>query len=1660
MTQKNKTPLLKGFTIKAYTGAEASDSEASLRRASTSESGSGSDVVDPPYYPPEPTDPSAPDNPGGGGTNPTNPTDPENPGGGGGSGDEDNPGGGSNPDNPGGGGGTDDPEDDLPDDPSDGVSSNGRIYIRILERKDNPDKYCLGIDYPVKVRAWTASEEEKIIKIVLKFKMRHKGGKLTEFVYKEYTYPGSVEESIELVIPKATLDEWGVKERTYLQLIAVVYTDQGRDTHTTDYVRFENCGEEEDDPDKDTDGDGIPDKDDPNPEQPDELQVTITPKTTEICYGDDLIVSGVADGPYPITKVVMLVNGTPLEDIVTEEPTEPETPTEPNTPNSISYFVDGSISPSSINQDYWTGNKAFSGNVQITAGNIVPLNIQPNFFTGRNQWLDFMEKVRRALAPEEDTIYTKSNISIQNFHAYLWKFHQDNLRGLVTLPQPWSTFKSWAVSNLPGLTELQLGSIYATYKIKAISFFFPSASSYLSGDIIDTLSDLVAKTNTYTYHWIDFNDIQGNPSVAAWAKDGELPQFYSFINFEPDALNASVINLMAYRPTDYTSNSSRDESDTLTPLDKYKSYWLPVGSLGTADLQTLNNNQPACRPYIAGEIAIHEIGHAVGFYGADYYKFDAGHKYASDIGKSLHDYREWQEISGWDSINWSGMRQYYKLNKSNPGTKLDNGKEAPVTAYGCTQPAEGFAEAYRLYIINPSFLRDNFPKQYAFMEKYVKNMESIDVMSTASFRRMSETVVIDGYHSPFWMAASPYEQTFNFRYPTLGHEVGDSFVVEVKAYDSEGNEASDSMTVTVKDCSIDPEGPKVRDCLMFDTLHVEYYDANLQDIKKFDIPADWLPYEINNGDGATAMFGWGEDDTITAWFKDGGNSSGYGFQLSSIGVNYLDEHNNAKTAWASNIYYETAGVKNSRKMLGDPTGKDTSWMNQILTSGSYTESPSIGSKGDYVKFKFPSAWSSNQCPINKDIIRPEDDDSPEEDPTNPNVPDYDPEKNPVRDCLMLDKIIFQYYSDVTKEMQTNIVPLEWLVTQELTIETKAGPVTLVAGWSDYYKGVSLMIRNATGANNIFLTGVGIIFKDFYDDSKTAWASDINFKTAGAKNTGWMTGGPKNLDELPWVAEVDAGNYGNAPVIGKTGDFIVSKHMDLFTSQVCSIDPEHNSDPETGVGADPILEVTVPSLNPEEITHCNTDPLTIGGYAEIAPKVTEIKATFNGEEFYQRNGNAFHEDFNFTIPSRAFGEGGSGGSSEGGIADIIFLIDYSGSMGEHIASVADNVNNFIRRLNDDNVDYRLGCVRYSDINYSEPTTKTSLTTSASEFESMLRAIVLAGGGDTRESVLESIMDPVNGALTYDFRENAAKHFVLVTDAHFHDKEVDGMSIYTAAQAISAMREKGVIINIIGPMGEGMFTLKQLSDGTGGQYLDIKGDYGNQLTSISGQISEDAGELISGYVVITATGTDGKTVTRRIKINVVDCSVPPPGSTPDEGNIENSYDLLFRLRWGIPTNTASDARSDMDLHGYLDRDEAKHIFYGSRVDAEYPGYRSYIEGTNKIYLNFDYADHMRNSGIDHWNNEVEIITVDGFVNRTLTLVVDKYYGVDVSDLDRAPQVEIVDAGTGSILQTIVLSPTDFNSKRSIIVCDIALKNPGQTKISDITIRKEPRDYPTPN
>lgn len=384
--------------------------------------------------------------------------------------------------------------------------------------------------------------------------------------------------------------------------------------------------------------------------------------------------------PLPFPEKVEVGCGqasTPIE--------QPTNPTPSPTVGQLSYFCDNSVPTTDIDTTYW---------------NLVQYGISPEFWDGRNDLLDLFAN------SDPTTAYRNGKVTVAPFHYYLFRLVNDVNNG--SAPQvdstDWQSFKTWCnQEGLTCLTDLQKASLYCSYRLGVPVNFFQNSASYLNGDTLTVLMDTLSMLPRGIYDWIDFNDVVANTSggvtgaYAADIPDASFSGFRSYVNFEPQALQYGIDTAIAHRPVDYVMlpNSSWG---TETAVD-----WSPYNLSNMTDANFL--------PYVIGEVGVHEIGHAVSYFGLDHY------------GQTLHEMPEWLNISG-----WAGASNPPRLSKSRAadatgGMPLtDTNHEAPVSDYGCFSPAEDFAEAYRMFIINPTFLEDKYPQKYAFMVSRVEPM--------------------------------------------------------------------------------------------------------------------------------------------------------------------------------------------------------------------------------------------------------------------------------------------------------------------------------------------------------------------------------------------------------------------------------------------------------------------------------------------------------------------------------------------------------------------------------------------------------------------------------------------------------------------------------------------------------------------------------------------------------------------------------------------------------------------------------------------------------------------------------------------------------------------------------------------------------------------------
>ena len=199
------------------------------------------------------------------------------------------------------------------------------------------------------------------------------------------------------------------------------------------------------------------------------------------------------------------------------------------------------------------------------------------------------------------------------------------------------------------------------------------------------------------------------------------------------------------------------------------------------------------------------------------------------------------------------------------------------------------------------------------------------------------------------------------------------------------------------------------------------------------------------------------------------------------------------------------------------------------------------------------------------------------------------------------------------------------------------------------------------------------------------------------------------------------------------------------------------------------------------------------------------------------------------------EGAKGTGKPGsGMADVVFLIDDTGSMDGYIQNVINNINDFGMGLS--NCDVQYGIVQYGDIQ-ERANIVFPYTSSVSQIKSTLESIVQSSrpsGGDGPESALEAIMDGINN-VSFPHRSETGKEIILITDADYHTAG-DGKSAYTVDQVAEEIRSSGARLSVVTLSG----TKSEYTDLANGKMLDLNTNFSEGLMELAGDIAERSGE----------------------------------------------------------------------------------------------------------------------------------------------------------------------------------------------------------------------------
>ncbi len=191
---------------------------------------------------------------------------------------------------------------------------------------------------------------------------------------------------------------------------------------------------------------------------------------------------------------------------------------------------------------------------------------------------------------------------------------------------------------------------------------------------------------------------------------------------------------------------------------------------------------------------------------------------------------------------------------------------------------------------------------------------------------------------------------------------------------------------------------------------------------------------------------------------------------------------------------------------------------------------------------------------------------------------------------------------------------------------------------------------------------------------------------------------------------------------------------------------------------------------------------------------------------------------------------------GGKADVIFVIDNTGSMGSYINNVKNNLTSFADGLSNCNVQY--GVVEYGDTDWASQVASSPFMTSHQDVINRFNSITLTWGGDGPEMALEGVMK----ALDYSFRDDVAtKQVILVTDAGYHQRGDNGETAYkyTTDEVKQAILDKGVTLSVVTSSGYMNYYKNGIANGS---IINISENFHDSLMSLASDISTAAGEVI--------------------------------------------------------------------------------------------------------------------------------------------------------------------------------------------------------------------------
>lgn len=173
------------------------------------------------------------------------------------------------------------------------------------------------------------------------------------------------------------------------------------------------------------------------------------------------------------------------------------------------------------------------------------------------------------------------------------------------------------------------------------------------------------------------------------------------------------------------------------------------------------------------------------------------------------------------------------------------------------------------------------------------------------------------------------------------------------------------------------------------------------------------------------------------------------------------------------------------------------------------------------------------------------------------------------------------------------------------------------------------------------------------------------------------------------------------------------------------------------------------------------------------------------------------------------------------ADLVFVIDTTGSMSDKIDGLIESCQSFVDRLAAKRIDWAAAVVGFGDLTVEgDRIVATPFSSSADRVKALLRGLPrYSGGGNEGESSLEAVQAALKQP---GFRSDAMKVVVLITDEPALQRKLRPSTI------TGSLREAGAITFVLSP---NIKYFRSMAADTGGQWWNVEtgGDFSQILAA---------------------------------------------------------------------------------------------------------------------------------------------------------------------------------------------------------------------------------------